>query len=639
MTDRLADQLPGNPFAELVDTVLDVARSQNDMSEENIGRIVEEAFTRTSEPPEDLFDERPSLSRIRDYARSRLVAPKAVLPIILLNVGTDTPAHVMIPPMVGSPKPVNMVVVTVGPSGLGKTAAEDVADDYWPTNFPTYPFGTAEGTVQAFQPDEDGQPQVPNIKFASSEIDNWAALGERAGSMTFPVLRQIVTGDQLGQKNASKAHTRVVAKRSYRAGVSLSAQPESSGTAILFRDAPGGFPQRCLFGIALDPDAPDDPPQDVEPYRPQQQPDWTPNAGAYYEVPFPDTVIAEIQDHRRRVLRGDPTINPLDGHRGLTKAKVSVTLAILEGRNYVTEDDWRVAGRILAESDAIRASLIRATEDAARTANRAKALATADRDEVVASTKTARTKNTLLKHLTDKRELPRHELRKRLRSDQRENFDAAITELIDEGKVFATGDDNATVYQIAADDGHPSTWTVSPRLNPQVIDRGHKVHVDNPGTVTDLHTRRSPDTGRPLVPCPKWLALHIADLRAAGNTTTQSLAVVEAGQALGYTKQAILQAAHNNPDIAVVARTQKSSTWSLTGDAGGYKPATEWVHEYFDALPANTTTVDQDAFRAAAEARNYSWTAARAAAYRSGRIDKTGDGWHIINQVEDGTAS
>ena len=258
----------------------------------------------------DLFDERESLSRIRDYARQRMVAPIAVMLGVLLRVATAAPAHVMIPKIIGTPKPLNLVVVTVGPSGLGKTASDDVGEQYMPADIPVYPFGTAEGTVQAFEPDEDGNPQVPNIIFASSEIDNWAALGERAGSMTFPVLRQIVTGDQLGQKNASKANTRVVNKRSYRAGISLSAQPESKGAAILFADAPGGFPQRCLFGPATDPDAPDEPPTGVEPFKPDRVPDFTPNAGDYYEIPFPESVATEIRDHRRRVLRGDPDIDP-----------------------------------------------------------------------------------------------------------------------------------------------------------------------------------------------------------------------------------------------------------------------------------------------------------------------------------------
>lgn len=165
-------------------------------------------------------------------------------------------------------------------------------------------------------------------------------------------------------------------------------------------------------------------------------------------------------------------------------------------------------------------------------------------------------------------------------------------------------------------------------------------------TVTELDTRRSPDTGRPIVPCPRWLALHIDALRKAGHTTVESLAVVEAGTALGYTAGTIRQAASHHPDIKVIARSHKNSTWSITGDNGGYKPATDWVHSYLDNLPAGTTIVDQDAFKAAAETAEYSWAAARAAMVRSGRIESvpvTGNSrndreWQIIIPGEETSA-
>src|SRR5690606_14377539 len=122
---------------------------------------------------------------------------------------------------------------------------------------------------------EDGQLRVPNILFSSSEIDKWAALGGRSGSMTFRVLRQLGTGDQIGQKNARKERTRIIGKRTDRAGISLSAQPGSNGARVLFADAPGGFPQRCLYGSVPDPDAPDEPPTAIEPFTPEQVPAFT----------------------------------------------------------------------------------------------------------------------------------------------------------------------------------------------------------------------------------------------------------------------------------------------------------------------------------------------------------------------------
>ncbi|MFA7511373.1 MAG: hypothetical protein WCZ29_12905 [Mycolicibacterium vanbaalenii] len=579
----------------------------------------------------DLFDERKSLRRICDHARMRMVAPFPTLLNVILRLNTSTSAHVMLPPIVGSPKPPNMVVVNVGPSGYGKTAVDDTAEEYLPVEIPTFPLGTAEGLCQAFDPDEDGQPGVPNILFSSSEIDNWAALGERAGSMMFPVLRQVITGDQIGQKNASKAYTRVVNKRSYRIGISLSAQPGSHGAAVLFRDSPGGFPQRCLFASVIDPDAPDVPPTGVTPYVPDAVPDFTPNAGEYYEIPFPASVVDEIREHRRKVLRGDAGVDPLDGHRNLTKEKVAVGLMILEGRNEVTEDDWRIAERIMAISDATRASLVSAVEQASRNANRARALASVDRDEVVETTKLQRTKHTLIKHLSRQKEMPRHDLRKRLRSDQRQYFDAAITELIDNGQVFATDTENSTTYRIAADAGPVSTWTESPRQKPQVTSGGQLVHGGPSDNVTDLDSRRSNEPDRPKLSCQRWFDNRIAELVAQGHTTASSFAVYAEGQAAGYTRQQLRTAASTHPDVTVIDRTGGKATWDITGATEvPYRSALEWVNRYLDKLTPGTE-IDKDRFRQAGIAAGHSWTATRRGATESGRIESVrGDGLETV---------
>lgn len=579
----------------------------------------------------DLFDERESLRRICDHARMRMVAPFPTLLNVILRFNTSTSAHVMLPPIVGSPKPPNMVVVNAGPSGYGKTAVDDAAEEYLPVEIPTFPLGTAEGLCQAFDPDEDGQPGVPNILFSSSEIDNWAALGERAGSMMFPVLRQVITGDQIGQKNASKAHTRVVNKRSYRIGISLSAQPGSHGAAVLFRDSPGGFPQRCLFASVIDPDAPDVPPTGVTPYVPDAVPDFTPNAGEYYEIPFPASVVDEIREHRRKVLRGDAGVDPLDGHRNLTKEKVAVGLMLLEGRNKVIEDDWRIAERIMAISDATRASLVSAVEQASRNANRARALASVDRDEVVETTKLQRTKHTLIKHLSRQKQMPRHDLRKRLRSDQRQYFDAAITELIDNGQVFADDTENSTTYRIAADADARSTWTESPPLNPQVSVGGPEVHGGPPSNVTPLDSRRSHVEPRPKLSCQKWFDARIAELVAEGHTTASSFAVYAEGQAAGYTRQQLRTAASSHPDVSVIDRAGGKATWNIVGTASApYRSALEWANHYFDNLPAGSV-VDKDAFRLAGIAAGHSAQASRHAATESGRIESVrGDGLETI---------
>lgn len=586
-----------------------------------------------------VFDERQSLSRIRDYARQRMVAPFATLLGVILRAGTAAPVHVMIPPMVGSPKPLNMVVINVGPSGYGKTACDDVAEEYWPAEFPVYPLGTAEGTCQAFQPDEDEKPTVPNILFSSSEIDNWAALGERAGSMTFPVLRQLITGDQIGQKNASKAHTRVVAKRSYGAGISLSAQPGSNGARVLLGDVQGGFPQRCLFASVLDPDAPDEPPTGVTPYIPDRTPDFTPNVGDHYEIPFPESVATEIRLHRRRVLRGDPSADPLDGHRNLTKSKVAAGLMLLDGRQTVTEDDWRIAEEIMAISDATRSALVDAIEQAARTANRVRAHAVAERDEIMSDHKLQRTKQAVLRWLGRDGESSSTDLRRKVKADLRDNLHAALSELADAGQIIAIEVDRGTRYRLAPQ-GTRCTTSTPPKV--QVSDRVPEVHGVPLDNVTKLDSRRSNDNPRPKLSTAKWLAQHLSVLRGKGLQTVRAFAVYEAGEAAGYNRSTIASVASSNPDVVVIDLSDGVSTWSITGEHQPYQTAVEWFGRYLERLPDDCDEVDQDAYRHAAAAAGYTWDAARHAALRSGRIDSRpahGEAraervWHLIPTTE-----
>jgi hypothetical protein len=632
----LSEELPNNPLAGLVDAVVNEAARRGDTSEEGISKVVTEAFDRAREvdPPEDLFDERESLSRIRDYARQHMVSPEGLLIRIILRANVSSPVHVMIPPMVGTPKPLNTAAVGVGPSGMGKTSSDDVAEAYWPApHVPIWPLGTAEGACQAFDPDEDGQPQQEHVIFSSSEVDNWAALAERAGSMTLPVMRQIITGDQIGQKNASKAHTRIVNKRSYSAGLTLSAQPGSTGAAVLFADAPGGFPQRCLFGPEVDPGAPEETPAGIEPYRPEP-PDFTPNAGTYYEIPFPASVVDEIRTHRRQVLRGDSNVNPLDGHRNLTKARVAAALMILEGRNEVTEDDWRVAERIMQVSDRTRASLAEAARQAATAANRARGHAIADRDEVVADRKMLRARKAILVWLGKHPVMAGADLRQKLKADIRDDFEAAAAELAEEGHIREIKVKNGVRYQLAAQgtgvpEGHPP--------NPQVNDGVPQGTGVPDATVTDLNSRRSYEKQAPKLSCLKWLTEYVDQLLAEGHTTVESFAVIEAGHAAGYTTSSIHQARTSHPDMRTISRKRGRAIWSIVPDQRPprHESAAAWLDNWLDKQTTNT--VSPDDAKLAGQAAGHPWQSVRRAAGLSPRITsvpahgdaKTERVWHI----------
>ncbi|MFQ2845702.1 AAA family ATPase [Mycobacterium paragordonae] len=139
-------------------------------------------------------------------------------------------------------------------------------------------------------------------------------------------------------------------------------------------------------------------------------------------------------------------------------------------------------------------------------------------------------------------------------------------------------------------------------------------------TVTDLDSRRSRETGQPKVPCPEWLAQYVAGLRADGHTRVSSFAIYQDGQAEGHSKGSIGQAIDKHPDLVVIGRAGRSKTYSLTGETNGYKPCTEWVHDYLDSLPANTPLIDKDHFRSAAESAGHDRGTAAQALRESDRV-------------------
>ncbi len=75
--------------------------------------------------------------------------------------------------------------------------------------------------------------------------------------------------------------------------------------------------------------------------------------------------------------------------------------------------------------------------------------------------------------------------------------------------------------------------------------------------------QQTPDT-RPSTPCSQWIRDQLDELRAAGHTTVEASVIYQAGFALGYSREALAQAASRNPDITIADRTGGIVTWSIT---------------------------------------------------------------------------
>jgi hypothetical protein len=101
-----------------------------------------------------------------------------------------------------------------------------------------------------------------------------------------------------------------------------------------------------------------------------------------HEMPVCIEATNAIDEAHWQRSRGEG--DPLDGHKLYTRLKVAAALALLDRRLNVTADDWRLSGRIMAQSDATRASVQRILRERAHEANIGRAKAEAARAVVVA---------------------------------------------------------------------------------------------------------------------------------------------------------------------------------------------------------------------------------------------------------------
>jgi len=107
----------------------------------------------------------------------------------------------------------------------------------------------------------------------------------------------------------------------------------------------------------------------------------------------------------------------------------------LDARTEIEEADWHLAGHVMAVSAATREQCRRALTDHRRIENTARALAVDERDEIVAERKSQRAREAILRKLSRHQQLTTGELRRSLKVDIRDYYDAALAELLDSGEI------------------------------------------------------------------------------------------------------------------------------------------------------------------------------------------------------------
>lgn len=436
---------------------------------------------------------RPALQHVLTLARARGVGPWATLGAALARAVATIPPEIMLPGIVGSRMSLNLFVALIGPSGGGKGAAEATALDGFSLPYvEVVPLGSGEGVNRTFRP-VGTKPDEPNpvtaAIFSAPEIDTVAAVASRQGSTLSAELRKMYSGEQLGFANASKDTRSIVAAGSYRACLIIGVQPLRAHTLLGASD--GGLPQRFVWLPTSDPDAPDEPPPDPGKWK-ISRPSWLRAVGSAVDLIVPEAASKTIRAHRLAVLREDPHVDPLDGHALLTRLKVAASLMALDGRTVVSTEDWSLAGYVMDVSNYTRERCQRALAEQSRSANTARALAAADREEVISDRRHQRCKESVLRwvaKLPDGGTISRQQLTRSIKSDIRDCFDAAIGELIAEKYITAVRTPKGVAYRGP---------TVDHRSNPP---DQHKQGLDHgPRLDQEQRKRRNRTRGRNRTP-------------------------------------------------------------------------------------------------------------------------------------------
>lgn len=308
-----------------------------------------------------------------------------------------------------------------------------------------------------------------SVLYSAPEIDSIAALKGRSGSTLLPETRKAFSGERLGFGYAADDKKFAIHKHRYRMTMTVGVQPGRSVT--LFEDADGGTPQRFAFFPTTDSDAPKRAPAEPEPVKLPRWPtgllvtdgrtligerdadgeatiaiepgDLRLSVPAQHDdfhvLGVPQSVRDEVDAEALSNLRGDHG-HTLDSHGLFLRMKIAAGLMWLNGRtDAITEEDWHLAGIVIAVSDRTRTETVQVLRQQASAVSQSRGRAEGEREiakaEVVEDRRLKRAIDNVRRHVEDAGRLTRKELRSRLKNDLREHLDEAVDRLVAAGVV------------------------------------------------------------------------------------------------------------------------------------------------------------------------------------------------------------
>lgn len=360
--------------------------------------------------PEEFWAARPVFGHIRQAAHARTVSGDVALYSTLARLAALWPHRVRADTGVKSPASLNLYVAIVGPSGAGKSSGIAVAEALVPR--PDWlkaggvehdpfaddvPLGTGEGLAEAYmgvtaqavpQLDGNGDPLIyatgdragqektktektrrqvrHNLLVHADEGESLARMLQRSGATVGESLRRAWAGATIGQQNGKTETTRIVRSGTYSLGLLIGFQRETCQE--LLADGAAGTPQRFLWAWATDPSIP----KTRVPNPGVLRGVWRREDGNHWliaeargqadaderPVTFDAPILEQLFELHHGLSTGALALPELDAHMPLTKVKVAVLLAQMEGRRHVTVEDWRLAGIVWLTSCRVRDHLV-----------------------------------------------------------------------------------------------------------------------------------------------------------------------------------------------------------------------------------------------------------------------------------------
>lgn len=334
----------------------------------------------------DLFDATEILAGIAAFADSRKVGRWSVLGGVLVRVSCALHHTVVLPPIIGSEMSLNLILALVGKPGAGKGGSDGAAQAATVMKFGSYtvpqldliPLGSGEGINRTYARPvtEFGITRTEfynrTALFSVKDIITLENLSKRSGSTVMGQLLSAYMGEELGFANAGRDTRVMLPKHSYRLGVSMGVQPELGSTVIGSFARGNGLTERILALPVTDLRKRSGRPEFGIPVTIQLPPDLhvdpsvTPDVEELPFIPLDvsdaiATRLIEAQNSKNEDVFG-ASDNPLAGHQGSARLKLSSLLGIMHGVTGAEAQFWEMAETLGTISAAMLDAVVVASE-------------------------------------------------------------------------------------------------------------------------------------------------------------------------------------------------------------------------------------------------------------------------------------